>query len=107
MTDEPEPQYDVVEPATPEDAPDTCEVEDCDASIDNFPEEFPSPDGRLVMCDHHHVAARILAYTFEDHPYVDVGLYPEVSYYSRSLAAEQFGIPAREAVNQPPEQDNE
>lgn len=94
-----------------------CEVPGCDRDVDNFPEPFPVPEEigediptpdedaptGLVMCDWHHVAARILAYTRPDHPYVDVGLYQEVTYYSRSLSAETFDIPAQEKVNQPSE----
>lgn len=83
-----------------------CEIAGCTDTVENFPEPFPTPpeinhrgDGNAVMCDHHHVAARILAYTREDPPYVDVGLYQEVTYYSRALAAETFGIPSEEKVN--------
>lgn len=88
----------------------TCGVDGCDSDIENFPESFPAPGevdgeaddrGAMIMCDHHHVSARILAYTRADHPYVDVGLYRETTYYARSLAAETFGIPSTEKVNQP------
>ena len=102
------------EPMTPDDIPDECDVVGCESDIENFPESFIPPsgaevetdsDGRSVMCDHHHVASRILAYTREEPPYVDVGLYQEVTYYSRALAAETFGIPAREKVIPPQESD--
>lgn len=104
------------EPATPDDVPDECEIGPCENPIENFPEAFFPPEeaaehadetGRAVMCDHHHVAARILAYTRPDPPYVDVGLYQEVTYYSRALAAESFGIVSTEKVNPPEEQDDE
>lgn len=103
MTDNP------AEPATPDDVPDTCEIEDCESPVENFDEAFPLPPeiagsdetGRAVMCDHHHVAARILAYTRAEPPYVDVGLYQEVTYYSRALAAETFGVPSQEMVTAP------
>ena len=92
------------------DHPTECEILDCTDDVENFPEPFPVPpelsddhldDGRAVMCDHHHVAARILAYTRAEPPYVDVGLYQEVTYYSRALAAETFGIPSTEKVTAP------
>jgi len=83
-----------------------CELQDCSREVDNFSEKFPVPKqlestGRKVMCDRHHVASRIMVYTREDHPYVDIGLYQEVTFYSRSLAAEELGISAKDAVNQP------
>ena len=99
------------EPMTPDDVPDECELDFCEREVDNFEEAFPvHPDvpgvdetGRAVMCDWHHVAARILAYTRPEPPYVDVGLYQEVTYYSRALAAETLDIPAEDAVVPPQE----
>lgn len=96
--------------ATPDDVPEKCELEECDDDVENFPEAFLVPpelveeadsEGRAVMCDHHHVAAKILAYTRGEPPYVDMGLYQEVTYYSRALASETFGIPASEKVTAP------
>lgn len=95
---------------TDESTESTCDVVGCEDVVDNFPEPFPAPsevsvttDDRreAVMCDHHHVAARLLAYTRSEPPYVDVGLYQETTYYARALAAETFGIPAREKVTRP------
>lgn len=83
-----------------------CELRDCSREVNNFPEKLPVPKqlestGEKIMCDRHHVASRIMLYTQEDHPYVDIGLYQEVTFYSRSLAAEELGISAEDAVNQP------
>lgn len=113
--DEVEPQYDIAEPATPDELPDDCEVAGCEDDIENFPEAFPVPpelaygggEGRLVMCDHHYVAARILAYTKPEPPYVDVGLYQETTYYARALAAETFDIPSQEKVTAPQDVEEE
>jgi hypothetical protein len=99
------------EPATPDDVPDICELDFCDREVDNFPEAFPihhevpgvDDTGRAVLCDWHHAAARILAYTRPEHPYVDVALYQECTYYSRALAAETLDIPAEDAVVPPQE----
>lgn len=92
---------------------DECEIGGCTDSVEHFDEPFTVPpgvphrgDGRAVMCDHHHVAARIFAYTRPDPPYVDVGLYQEVTYYSRALAAETFGLPSQEHVIVPEEADD-
>lgn len=103
------------EPMTPDDVPDECELPDCEAPVVNFPEAFAPPPqveaptddtGRLIMCDWHYVAARIMAFTRPDPPYVDVGLYKEVTYYSRALAAETFDLPSQEHVH-PPENPGE
>ena len=104
------------EPATPDDVPDTCEIPWCDDDVENFTEAFYPPEkfiehadetGRMVMCDWHHVAARILTYTREDPPFVDVGLYQEVCYYARALAAETFDIPSEEMVTAPQHAEDE
>lgn len=93
-----------------------CGIAVCDDEVENFDEPFPVPpelkadrdeNGGVVMCDHHHVAARILAYTRPEPPYVDVGLYQEVTYYSRALAAETFGIPSSEKVTAPQHADDD
>lgn len=93
-----------------------CGVDGCTDPVENFPEEFPAPPAvarasvsipagedsamhGLVMCDYHHVAARIMAYTRPDPPYVDVGLYQEVTYYSRALAASAFDLDAMDHVS--------
>lgn len=98
------------EPATPDDVPDECEVPWCDQPIENFVEAFYPPEefiedadseGRMVMCDQHHVAARILTYTRPEPPYVDVGLYKEVTYYSRALAAVAFDLEPTDKVTAP------
>lgn len=103
------------EAATPDDVPDECEVPWCDQPIESFPETFYPPseylehadeEGAMVMCDQHHVASRILAYTRREPPYVDVGLYQEVTYYSRALAAVAFDIDPDEKVVAPQNTDD-
>lgn len=96
------------------DAPETCQIPGCDTPVENFDEAFPVPaeidhrgDGRAVMCDHHHVAARLLSYTRPEPPYVDVGLYKEVAYYARALAAETFEVPAEDKVTPPQHHDED
>ena len=87
-----------------------CEIAGCEEAVESFDDAFLVPpdvehDGdhdqpnHAQMCDEHHVAARIYAYTREDPPWVDVGLYQEVTYYSRALAATTFGLEPMEHVN--------
>lgn len=101
-----------------------CWVDGCAEPVENFTEAFPAPpevvrdqeqiprgvdshQHGLVMCDHHHVAARILAYTRSEPPYVDIGLYQECTYYARALAAETFDIPSSEKVTAPQNAEDE
>lgn len=70
-----------------------CGDEQPDGLNDPFPvfvpggENHHGPDGDLALCDRCCLAARILAYTREEAPFVDVGLYQEVTFYARQLAA--------------------
>lgn len=95
----------------------TCDLPDCDHPVESFDEQFPAPPGAareaqdshaygLVMCDRHHVAARVLAYTRVEPPYVDIGLYQEVTYYARALAAVQFGLDPDDVVTAPQDVDD-
>lgn len=102
------------ESATPDDVPDECEIPECTHDIENFPDAFVPPEefvahtddsGRMVMCDRHAVSARLLAYTHSGPPYVDVGLYKEVAYYARALAAVTFNIHPDEKVTAPQDAD--
>lgn len=89
-----------------------CQIADCDTEVSTFDEQFPPPEDAeveegvsraegIVMCDHHHVAAKLVAYTRGEPPYVDMGLYQEVAYYARALGAETFEIPAEDLVTAP------
>lgn len=97
-----------------------CKIPGCTVDVNTFTDPFPvppkiareiaevprgedaqAPAHHVVMCDSHNAAARILAYTRSAPPYVDIGLYQEVTYYSRSLAAEFFGLDSSEMVTTP------
>ena len=84
---------------------DYCESEQPDGLNEPFPLFVPGEDnshnGELELCDGCHLAARILAYTREEPPFVDVGLYQEVTFYARQLATVQVGGDVSEAVNIP------
>lgn len=80
--------------------PRRCEIPGCDRPVSMVPDiedgeeqplEFPIAvgdlSGRYALCDECSVAARILGYTRSEPPYVDIGLYQEVVFYARQLAA--------------------
>ncbi len=54
-----------------------------------------------ILCDTCTLSTLILLYTRPDPPYVDVGLYQEVVFYARQLAAESVPDAPDEVVNQP------
>lgn len=94
-----------------------CEIVGCEDEVESFEEPFLTPPGvehggdhdqpnYARMCDEHHVAARIYAYTREDPPWVDVGLYQEATYYGRALAAATFDLDPMEHVNSGREEDD-
>lgn len=92
-----------------------CEIPGCEESVESFPEPFLLPPGiphrgdrAAIMCDRHHVSARILAYSRKERPYVDIGLYQEVVFYARQLAGEVLGISdPTELVEQPSNDDSD
>lgn len=63
--------------------------------------------GERFMCDPCNLSTRILLYTRPDPPFVDVGLYQEVVFYARQLAAETVPEPPEEIVNLPDEDEGE
>lgn len=54
-----------------------------------------------VLCDTCTLSTLILQYTRPDAPYVDVGLYQEVVFYARQLAAASVPDEPEPVVNQP------
>lgn len=60
-----------------------------------------------ILCDTCTLATLILQYTHADPPYVDIGLYQEVVFYARQLAAESVPDAPEEIVNQPENPDAE
>lgn len=55
------------------------------------------------MCDACNLATRVLLHTRPDPPFVDVGLYQEVVFYARQLAARTVPDPPESVVTVPEE----
>lgn len=72
-----------------------CEIDGCERPISDvfeddeqgFPVTVGDVNGHFKMCDEHNVAARVLGYSREEPPYCDLGLYKEIVFYARQLAA--------------------
>lgn len=72
-----------------------CERSGCSTEFDRDDANEPVPslglagddEPHAIMCDDCTLATLILAYSREEHPYVDIGLYSEVVFYARQLAA--------------------
>lgn len=81
----------------------------CETSLDrddlNEPLLFQGEE--RFMCDPCNLATRVLLYTRPEPPFVDVGLYQEVVFYARQLAAETVPDPPDEVVTLPDEEDGE
>lgn len=63
------------------------ECPNCADEVDELHEEFPTPDGVESVCTECLLAAKVLAYSRPSPPFVDIGLYQEVVFYARQLAA--------------------
>jgi hypothetical protein len=79
----------------------TCYRCDTDLDRDEIGEPFPVDGEERMLCDPCNLATRILAYSRADPPYVDIGLYSEVVFYARQLAAETIDDPPEPVINQP------
>lgn len=81
----------------------------CDTALDR--DELNEPvlyDGdEQILCDTCTLSTLILLYTRAEPPYVDVGLYQEVVFYARQLAAASVPDAPDEVVKQPEEQPEE
>lgn len=84
------------------DACEWCAAEQEDGLNEPFPVHVPGVKNghsdHLELCDRCCLAARVLAYTRPEPPFVDVGLYQEVTFYARQLAAIEMGGDPSEAV---------
>lgn len=60
-----------------------------------------------TLCDPCTLATYILLYSRPEPPFVDIGLYQEVVFYARQLAALHVPDPPEEIVTQPEEDDDE
>lgn len=75
----------------------------CAAPLDreDLSEPLHFDGGERFMCDPCNLATRILLYTRPDPPFVDVGLYQEVVFYARQLAATAVPEPPETVVDLP------
>lgn len=65
---------------------------------DQLDEPVHFDGGERFMCDPCNLSTRILLYSRPDPPFVDVGLYQEVVFYARQLAAETIPEPPEPVV---------
>lgn len=87
-----------------------CQTEQPDGLNEPFPVFVPGKPNdhadRLSLCDGCHLAAKVLAYTRAEPPFVDVGLYQEVTFYARQLATAQLGGDVSQSVRQPTQEES-
>jgi len=76
-----------------------------DLDRDDLSEPLLFDGEERFMCDPCNLATRVLLYTRADPPFVDVGLYQEVVFYARQLAATTVPDPPEEIVNTPDKSD--
>lgn len=76
----------------------TCYV--CGSNVSHDQDRLAYEGEKRDLCEKHWIAVYFLSMTREEHPFVDVGLYQEATFYGRQLAALTLDKEPESVVNQ-------